>query len=362
MQTAHSVRLSVIVPVYNDARSLAGCLESLARSEFRDYECIVVDDGSTEDIARVAAQHRATLVTLDDRGGPARARNRGAEQAQGDILMFLDADVCVHPDTLSRVYAHLRDHPVADAVMGSYDDRPADPGFISQYKNLFHHYVHQNSRTEAWTFWAGCGAMRRRAFEAMHGFDESYRRPCIEDIELGLRTRAAGHRIDLNPLIQATHLKRWTLWNLLRTDLLDRGIPWLLLMLRARTMPPDLNVTRAHRLSVALVIVMLLLFVNAGVERLIGIRFFAGTAGAKATPLVLLVLASVVLLVNFDLYRFFARKRGLWFAARAIPLHWLYYAYCGLAVGVAFSIHLWSKLPLATASVERRGTGVESGR
>jgi glycosyltransferase involved in cell wall biosynthesis len=339
------IRLSVVVPVYNGARFLERCLESLAHSEFRNYECIVVDDGSTEDIAPVVAQHGVTLVVLEDRNGPARARNRGAEHARGEILVFLDADVCVHPDTLSRVDAHFRDHPATDAVMGSYDDRPADAGFVSQYKNLFHHYVHQNSRAEAWTFWAGCGAIRRRAFEAMHGFDESYRRPCIEDIELGLRLRAAGHRIDLNRMIQATHLKRWTFWSLMRTDLRDRGIPWLLLMLRARTMPPDLNVTLVHRLSVALVFAMVLLSA-ACTRQLVASTSFAGTATPKVILAVLLALGSVLFVANSDLYGFFARKRGIWFAARAVPLHWLYYGYCGLAVGVALSIYLWSKLPL----------------
>jgi glycosyltransferase involved in cell wall biosynthesis len=346
MQNARPVRLSVIVPVHNGARFLQRCLESLARSEFRDYECIVVDDGSTEDIAPLAARYGVRLVVLDHQGGPARARNRGAEHARGEILVFLDADVCVHSDTLSRVEAHFRNHPATDAVMGSYDDRPADPGFVSQYKNLFHHYVHQNSRAEAWTFWAGCGAVRRHAFEAMHGFDESYRRPCIEDIELGLRLRAAGRRIDLNREIQATHLKRWTFWNLLRTDLLDRGIPWLLLMLRSRTMPADLNVTLAHRLSVALVGAMGLLGAGVCAAQLAALPFFAATASPKLLLAVLAGLGSVLFVVNLDLYRFFARKRGLWFVLRAIPLHWLYYGYCGLAVGVALSMHLWNKLVL----------------
>src|SRR5262245_34196719 len=240
-------RLSVIVPVYNGAAVLARCLDSLARSSFRDYECLVVDDASTDASREVAAQHRVSLVPLEQRGGPARARNRGAERARGESLVFLDADVCVHADTLAEIDAHLRSHPHTASVIGSYDDRPADPGFVSQFKNLFHHYVHHTSRRDAWTFWAGCGAIRRAVFEQAHGFDESYTRPCVEDIELGFRLRTAGQRIDLNPAIQVTHLKRWTLRGWLRTDLLDRGVPWLLLMLRDRTMPADLNVSRAHR-------------------------------------------------------------------------------------------------------------------
>jgi GT2 family glycosyltransferase len=334
------VRLSVIVPVHNGAGVLDRCLDALARSDFRDYECIVVDDGSTDDTARcVASTHGAALVRLDARGGPARARNRGAARARGELLLFLDADVCVHPDTLSQVDIHFRQHPSTAAVIGSYDDRPADPGFISQYKNLFHHYVHQTSRTEAWTFWAGCGAIRRQAFARVHGFDESYTRPCVEDIDLGFRLRATGFRIDLNRLIQVTHLKRWTLWNLIRTDLLDRGVPWFQLMLRSRTMPPDLNVAVAHRVSVVLVFAMAIFGCGSIAARVMGAR----SPLPMVATLGLFAFAAMLLVLNYDLYDFFARKRGLLFALGAIPLHWLYYGYCGVAVGLGLSVHLWRR-------------------
>ncbi len=343
--SAASPRFSVLVPVHNGSGLLDSCLQSLARSAFRDYECIVIDDGSTEDTPAVAARHGATLVALERRGGPARARNRGAARARGDVVVFLDADVCVHPDTLGRMDAHFRSHPTTAALIGSYDDTPADPGFISQYKNLLHHYVHQRSHADAWTFWTGCGAVRRDVFLAMRGFDETFTRPCIEDIELGFRLRAGGHRIDLNPAIQVTHQKRWTLWHLIRTDFVDRALPWFLLMLRHRTMPRDLNVTTTHRVSVALVCVMVLFACTALAGQLLRLPVPGLTLGA----LVVSALASVLLVVNYDLYRFFARKRGLRFAVGTVPLHWLYYAYCGLAVGIGLCVHGWRTL------IPRRG-------
>jgi hypothetical protein len=316
----------------------------VAGSEFRDFECIVVDDASTDDTRAIAAQHGATVVVaLDHNSGPATARNRGAEHARGEFLVFIDADVLLHPDTLTRFDAHLRANPGTDAVMGSYDDQPADPGFISQYKNLFHHYVHHHSSTDAWTFWAGCGAVRRAVFQEVGGFDESYRRPCIEDIELGFRLRKRGHRIDLDPAIRVTHLKRWTFWGLVRTDVRDRGIPWLLLMLRDRTMPPDMNVARSHRLSVVAVFAMVALIAAALGAPLLGVpdRWLA-TGGIA--PLGVLLLAGALVGLNYDLYRFFGQHRGLWFAAGTLPLHWLYYFYCGLSLAMALGIHLWRTL------------------
>ena len=338
--------MSVIVPVYNGAGMLERCLASLGRSAWQDYECIVVDDGSTDATREVAARYPVRVVSLATRGGPARARNRGAEHARGEILVFLDADVCVHPDTLTLIDAHFRAHPGAAAVMGSYDATPADPGFVSQFKNLFHHYVHHQSRTDAWTFWAGCGAIYRQAFQAAHGFDESYKRPSIEDIELGYRLRTAGQRIDLDATIQVTHLKRWTFWRLMRTDLLDRGVPWFLLMLRDRTMPADMNVTRAHRLSVALVFAMVLLCAGVWVGRMMASTLHIPRVVAGPLPLLMAAaLAAVLVLLNLDLYRFFVRRRGVLFTVGAVPLHWLYYMNCGLAVGVGVTVYLWGKLP-----------------
>ncbi|MCK6554755.1 glycosyltransferase family 2 protein [Candidatus Binatia bacterium] len=333
------MRLSVIVPAHNNGPFLARALKALASSTFRDYEIVVVDDASTDDTPEVAARAGVRVLRLDRNGGPARARNRGAEVATGEFLVFVDADVCVHPDTLGRFDAHFRANPEVVAVMGSYDDTPADPGFVSQFKNLMHHYVHHRSRRDAWTFWAGCGAVRRDVFLRFGGFDENYRRPCIEDIELGNRMAAAGLHIDLDPTIQATHLKRWTLAGLVRTDIRDRGVPWFLLMRHNRHMPADLNVTGTQRASVALVGLLLALLAALSFTLVTGAGFMAGIAALGAASA-----ASALVYLNRDCYRYLARKRGPLFALGAIPMHWLYFLYCGISVALAFAVLAWARL------------------
>jgi GT2 family glycosyltransferase len=192
------------------------------------------------------------VLSTGGRKGPARARNLGARAARGEILFFIDSDVCVHPDTLERVRKDFKENPELDALIGSYDSSPQSPDFISQYKNLMHSFVHQMGRQEACTFWSGCGAIRREVFLRHAGFDESYGRPAIEDIELGYRLRQAGRHMILDKDLQVTHLKHWTFWSLLKTDVLDRGIPWTELILRDRYMPNDLNLELSQRVSVAL--------------------------------------------------------------------------------------------------------------
>src|SRR3990170_5504051 len=226
--------VSVIVPVRNSPAYLARCLEAVLASAYVGYECIVVDDGSTDDTRAVARRFPVRLIELPGGPyGPGYARNRGAEAARGDILLFVDADVIITADTIREVVETMAARPQPAAVFGSYDDSPGSQEFLSQYKNLFHHFVHQQANEEAATFWAGCGAVRREVFLALGGFDvQRYPRPCIEDIELGYRLRAAGHEIALNKQIQVKHLKRWTLRGIARSDIIDRGIPWTLLILQ----------------------------------------------------------------------------------------------------------------------------------
>jgi len=332
------MRLSVIVPTHNGSEDLRRCLNALAASTRPPDEVIVVDDASTDGSGDLAQQHGAWVVRLDGSPhGPAFARNRGTETAQGDILVFCDADVAVHPHTLARVERYLVEHPEIAALFGSYDADPPARGLVSRYKNLLHHYVHQHGRREASTFWAGCGAIRREVFATLGGFDEGYTRPAIEDIELGARLRRAGYRVWLCSDVQVTHLKRWTFASLLRSDILDRAIPWTRLILHDARLPADLNLDVRSRLSA--------LAAWAALGSL-ALGFWSPWA---YVGMLLGVVALGVL--NADLYRFFARKGGLGFAVGAIGLHALYFLYSSLAFALIAGLVWLARHRLAPVSL-----------
>src|SRR5215813_5620009 len=128
---------SVVVPVYNSTADLRYCLAALADSDFRDFQVLVVDDGSTEIVKPLVDAHGFDYLQIAGPGGPARARNRGVAQVTGRFVVFVDADVCVHKDTLTRFAEAFDSDQTIDAVIGSYDDAPAKANFLSQYKNLF---------------------------------------------------------------------------------------------------------------------------------------------------------------------------------------------------------------------------------
>jgi len=245
-------QLSVIIPVYNAEAYLRQCLASLAASVEPALECIVVDDGSTDGSVDVAREFGVQVLSTGGRKGPAFARNMGTKIARGEIFFFLDSDVCVQPDTVSRMGAEFTMNPDVDSVMASYDRWPEAKNFMSQYRNLMHHYVHQRSRREAVTFWAGCGAIRREVFMEFGGFDEAYQSPAIEDIELGYRMTASGRKLVLCGNIEVKHLKRWEFGSVMKTDFFYRALPWSELTFRSGWMPNDLNLRISQRISVVL--------------------------------------------------------------------------------------------------------------
>ena len=246
------MKIAVIIPVYNSSAMLAGALKALRLSERMPDEVIVVDDGSDDDSAAVAAEYGATVISMQQNSGPATCRNHAALKATSDVLVFLDADTCVHRDTLQRMEAYLEQDKELGAVIGAYDDEPSDPGLCSQFRNLAHCYVHRSSKRDALTFWSGCGAVRRALFLAVDGFDQRYRKPSVEDIEFGYRLSDRGIRIHLDPDICVTHAKQWSLWNSIVTDVIDRGMPWMVLLIKRRKAPNDLNIRRRHRIAIVL--------------------------------------------------------------------------------------------------------------
>lgn len=341
------VFLSVVVPAHQGERALPQVLGALCASDLPrgQWELIVVDDASTDDTARVAAAFADRVLSLTGRPhGPGYARNRGVSASRGEWVVFVDADVVVHVDTLRQFAAVAESADGVDAIFGAYDESPPAPQFISQYRNLLHRFTHLTNAGESETFWAGCGAVRRSAFLAAGGFDEfRYPRPQIEDIELGYRLRDRGGRILLRPEIQGAHLKQWTWRGSLRTDLFDRGIPWFRLLLERRrhSQRASLNIKRSEQLKTLLIGIALVLTVAAS---WFGNRQMLVLAGGAVLG---------VALSNWRQVVWFARMRGVAFAVSTIPMNLWYYVVSGTCVAVGCALHLRAGRP--TLSVTSAG-------
>lgn len=323
--SASPAAISVIMPAYNAMHFLPRSLPPLMDLVERRAVCevIVIDDGSTDDTASYARSLGARVIASSGRVGPGGARNEAARHAIGELLWFVDADVVVHPDTAQYVSAAFHEEEVV-AAFGSYDDRPTAQNFGSQYKNLVHHHYHQHGDRNASTFWSGCGAVRKDAFLAIGGFDaQKFRIPSVEDVDLGYRLRGAGGLIRLDRRLLSTHLKVWSVVELVRTDIFRRAIPWARMMLNRTEILDDLNVGTAERLRALLA---------GAIFACIPLAAF-GLVPAWALAILLLT----ALTGNWHLFRLFLRVRGQVFAAAGLAFHQIYYLYSSASFALCWA-------------------------
>jgi GT2 family glycosyltransferase len=320
--------LAAIVPATDSPPTLDRCLSAIRGA----------NDPPEEVIA----------VTEPGRIGPAAARNSGASRANAEILVFVDADVVVHEDAFVRLRRAFEADPDLSAMFGSYDDLPEARDNVSAFRNLLHHHVHHQGAGPAATFWSGLGAVRREAFEAAGGFDQAlFREPhaSVEDIDLGLRLAARGARTELDPQVQGTHLKAWTLGEMVKVDFARRGMPWVALLLRNRNGAPAslqaeagvplsasaLNLGWAHRLSAA-----------ACVIGVIGL--------ATRRPGVAVLAAAALLGLNRPFYALLARRLGFGGMMAGVALHALHHltAVCSAPAGAVLYLQWRQRIPEAS--------------
>lgn len=310
--------LSIVVAVYNGAEFLRKCLPAIIAAADGETEIVLVDDGSTDNSAAIGKEFGAAVIKLEKQSGAANARNIGVAKSQGDVILFIDADVVIRADTKKKILGIFTENPNVAAVFGSYDDAPDEPGFFSQYRNLMHHFFHQTGSREAETFWSGFGAIRREIFLKVGGFDaEKFEVPAVEDIELGYRLREKGYRILLVPELQAKHLKKWTFYSILRTDFWQRAVPWSEIILLKPDVNHDLNAKTSQKISAVsagfFFLSLLLIFWHWW--------FSVFALGSLATFLYL----------NKEFYGFFLHRKGFIFTAKVFPMHLFYFFYSSAA-------------------------------
>jgi len=190
-ESMHSPRVSVIVPTYNYARFLPRALDSVLAQTWRDYEIIVVDDGSTDDTPEVAKAYGERIHYLrKENGGAATARNTGILAARGELLAFLDADDAWVPEKLARQVEYLDRHPEFGMV---YSDmahhvagRKVHDAYLRErgYSKVAEGWIFDNLLRQCFIFTPTVMA-RRKCFDTV-GLHDPELRTC-QDVDMWLR-------------------------------------------------------------------------------------------------------------------------------------------------------------------------------
>ncbi|MFC1702920.1 glycosyltransferase family 2 protein [Patescibacteria group bacterium] len=172
-------KISIIIPSYQHAPEIGACLESIFAQTYKEYEIIVVNDGSTDATEDAIAPYRDRIAYVyQANAGAPSARNRGFRDAQGEYLLFCDADIVMRPDCLQKMVQALEDHPEASYAYVSFRFGFKTFKLWEFDADLLRkmNYIHTTS------------LIRREHFP---GFDESVKR--LQDWDLWLTMLEQGH-------------------------------------------------------------------------------------------------------------------------------------------------------------------------
>lgn len=200
--------VSVVIPAYNAAGTIDLCLQALEKQSVpaHTYEVIVVDDGSTDQTPALVRAHPNVRMYTQANAGPAAARNFGAKQARGEIILFTDADCAPEVRWIERMLLPFA-RPEVVGVKGAYisPQRALMARFVQlEYEDKYEHMQRQEYIDFIDTYAAG---YRREVFLANGGFDTMFPTASVEDQEFSFRLARQGLKLVFQPQARVAHLK-----------------------------------------------------------------------------------------------------------------------------------------------------------
>ena len=318
--------VSVIVPNYNHAPSLSVSLPAIQAQTYARLEILFVDDRSDDESVRIARSMGLTVLETERNSGPAAARNLGAAHAQGEVLFFLDSDVAIGPDTVLQAVRLLYATPAAGAICGTLAPVPlVRDSFIQECRCLQAYYWRISSTgIVSYLFTALC-AMRACVFREIGPFNERLRQ--TEEVEYGQRL-SARYQVWLTSAIDGRHRDDDKLWPLLR-KVFHRcrlRVPFYASIRRfSRGFETAPRIWSSLTAMAALVTVALPLL-----------------AGPPLAIVPLLLLTMSVLL-DSDMYRFVLRRRGIRFGLGFAAVQFA--VNVAITTGIAAGVVQWLMSP-----------------
>jgi GT2 family glycosyltransferase len=197
--------ISVVIATHNGREQISYCLESLLGQQTNHaYEIVVVDDGSTENVAEVVQRYDHVRCIRQHKAGPAAARNHGVHEAKGEIILFIDDDCVARPDWIEKMVAPFQD-PRVMGVKGSYVTEQKE--LVAQFVQLEYEekYDKMALAEQVNLVDTHSGGFRAKIFQETGGFDENFRTASVEDRDFSFRLAQAGYRLVFAPEAKVRH-------------------------------------------------------------------------------------------------------------------------------------------------------------
>ena len=209
--------VSVVIPAYNAQNTIAACLDSLMKQDYPgDYEVIVVDDGSADSTPDIISGYERVRLIRQANAGPAAARNKGAMDAKGEIILFTDSDCVPEGNWITEMIAPFKDDKDVVGVKGRYKTKQKEvtARFVQfEYEDKYRYMQKDKYIDFIDTYSAG---FKREIFLEMRGYDTEFPVACAEDVELSFRLSKKGYKMIFNPGAVVYHIHPYRLKDYLK--------------------------------------------------------------------------------------------------------------------------------------------------
>ena len=205
--------LSVIVPVSNSQNTIEKCLKAIRNSNCKDYELIVVDCLSRDSTVLIADKYADRVIGLNKACDRSQVRHSGINAATGEIIVNVDSDVAIEPDTLSKIADYFHNHKDIDALTGLLAKKHPNQDFFSQYKNIYMHYIFKKLPERVNFLYGSIYAFKKYIFQ-----NYSSNIKIADDTALGQYFVLKGRKIAFLNNLEVVHLKKYSIWSFVKND------------------------------------------------------------------------------------------------------------------------------------------------
>lgn len=318
-------KISVIIPFYYQSSKIISaehyfslsafekCLSSIFKSKFKNYEVIAVSDGSSNESLEIAKKYPCKLIKLTKNSGSGFSRNKGAKIAKGNILVFLDSDVEIHPNTLQIICEKFYKKKSCDAIQGVFSNKVKYQSYSTEYLQNFHcYYLFSATKNISYTesLCTSFFSIKKKLFNELKGFDSNFTNANVEDAEFGYRLVKKGLKILLEKKIEIIHHTNFGIWNFIKRILrIHTGEMKMYLRYKKISMKTKQSNYQSVFFGIGLIFVMLVLLVG---------NFFYKIPNL-ANILILLNIIFILLHLKFLKFiyvskGFFSTLRGIFFS------------------------------------------------
>jgi cellulose synthase/poly-beta-1,6-N-acetylglucosamine synthase-like glycosyltransferase len=256
------MKASVIIPAYNAEKTIGQCLEALENQSFRDFETIVVDDGSKDKTAEIVEKFKGVKLLQQKNSGPASARNFGAKSTNCEIIVFTDSDCIAEKNFLNEILAPFSDKKVA-GVQGKYKSRQKE--LVARLTQLEIEQRHEKmARQESIDFMGSyAAAYKKSVFDEMKGFDTSFPMASGEDTDLSFRIAKAGYKMVFAEKAIVWHTHPSSLWKYLRIKFFRAFWRTKLYGKHREKMVNDSYTSKTIKIQLAIIYLFIVFFITA---------------------------------------------------------------------------------------------------